>query len=169
MNKFRRNCLIISLVCFAIAGLCLFALVDECMAGDFTDDLELIKNSNGHYVRMKHDGSAHVYWATYDISFNHGSIKVKGTHGDLFMRPENRPAKHDDKGNLTKEWLIWLSKLNYTHMTEKGEKLWLLSNSGLDKVHTEKSGKYYIYVWSSDEVHDRYVAWCKKNGIELNH
>lgn len=32
MSKYRRNCLIISLICFAIAGFCIFMLVDEACA-----------------------------------------------------------------------------------------------------------------------------------------
>jgi hypothetical protein len=170
MSKYRRNCLIISLVCFAIAGLCLFALVDECVAADINKDVEYIKGSNGHYIKMKHDGSVHVYYAIYDVSFNYGSVKSRENTHTYDYIVTNRPKKADENGKITSEWLKWLATLEYKHLTEKGERLYLLSKSGLDSTSlTQKSGKYYVHVWKDDAKHDKYVNWCKKNNVELNH
>ena len=171
----RRTLLIMAIVCFIIAILSITGIIFEvrsCYAGqEHNHCLERVNNNNRQvYLIMNCAGeSAHIYWATYDITYNHGSIKTnEGTHSSYFMRPENRPAKTDANGNLTPEWLRWLSQLNYTHMTMKGEKLVLLSSSGVNNVsRTEKSGRYYYYIWKDDARHDKYVQWCLKNGVKL--
>jgi len=139
-------------------------------AEEAKDCVELVKPGNSIYLHMKCDGSAHIYWATYNIQYNHGSIKTKeGTHTNRYMDPFNRPLKMDEFGNVTPDYLRWLSKLNYTHLTKKGEKLVLLDQSGLNTTsRTEKSGDYYLYIWANDDAHGRYIYWCKKNGVSLS-
>lgn len=167
----RRQLLIAAIVCFIITILSIVGIIFQvrsCYAGDIKDVIGFHRSQRHSYLYMKQDGSAHVYWATYDISFNHGSIKVKGTHSTDYI--VNRPPKKDADGNLTPEFLKWLATLNYTHMTDEGEKLTLWSSSGTDSTaRTQKSGKYYFYVWSSDAKYDQYVQWCLKNGIQLSH
>ena len=46
MNKYKRNCLIISLVCFAVAAYCLFGLVSTAIASDCSDECN---KSGGFY------------------------------------------------------------------------------------------------------------------------
>jgi len=165
----RRTLLIMAIICFIIAILSITGIIFEvrsCYAGDIKDVIGLHRSQRHSYLYMKQAGSAHVYWATYDISFNYGSIKVKGTHSTDYI--VNRPPKKDNEGNLTPEFLKWLATLNYTHMTNKGEKLTLWSNAGTDStVRTHKSGKYYFHVWASDARHAQYVQWCLKNGVKL--
>lgn len=174
MNRNRRKLLIIAIVCFIVSILCITGIIFEvrsCYAGQkHSHCLERFRDSRQIYLMMTCEGeSAHVYWATYDVSYNHGSIKTnEGTHSSYFMRPENRPTKTDANGNLTDEWLRWLSQLNYTHMTMEGEKLVLLTNSGVNNTsRTEKSGKHYYYIWKDDATHDRYVKWCINSGVKL--
>lgn len=169
MDKYRRSCLIISIVCFAIATICIFGIASLANAG-MKDCVALQRYSHASYLELKEDCSAHVYWATYDITYNHGSIKThEGTHNGDYIRPENRPPRADADGNLTPEWLKWLATLKYTHLEGKGDKLILMTNQGLDKIsRTHKEGKWYYYIWSSDEKHDLFVNWCEKNGIKRN-
>jgi len=136
-------------------------------AGDVSECIERVKTNNGIYLVVNCDTSAHIYWASYDIAYNYGSIKGTGTHSDRYMDVKNRPPKTDQDGNLTPNFLRWLSKLNYTHLTEKGETITLLNNSGLDKVRTEKSGKFYYYVWKNDGLHLAYLMWCEVNGVSI--
>lgn len=150
---------------------CLLFLATTVNAESIKDVIGFHKNTAaGTYLEMKKDGSAHVYWAKYDVTFNYGSVKSKESTHDTDYMTTHRPKKTDDDGNLTPEFLKWLASLKYKHLTDKGERLYLLTRAGLDSTAlTEKSGKYYFYVWSSDESHDRFVAWCKKNGVQLKH
>lgn len=153
-----------------IAGI-LCVMADLAHAGSINDVVGLKRNtSSGSYLYMKKDGSAHVYYAIYDVAFNYGSVKSRENTHTYDHIKTNRPKKADEEGNLTPEWLKWLATLEYKHLTEKGERLYLLSKSGLDSTSlTEKSGKYYFYVWRSDERHDLFVNWCKNNNVKLDH
>ena len=162
----NRITLIIAVVFAAL--LCLNVFTAD--AADIHKDAEYIKGSNGHYIKMKHDGSVHVYYAIYDVAFNYGSVKSRENTHTYDYIVTNRPKKADENGKITPEWLKWLATLEYKHLTEKGERLYLLSKSGLDSTSlTQKSGKYYVYVWKDDARHDKYVAWCKKNNVKLDH
>ena len=175
MNRNRRKLLIISIACFIVSILCITGAIFEvrsCYAGqEHSHCLERFSDDGKIYIMMTCEGeSAHIYWATYDIAYNHGSIKTnEGTHSGHYMNPKNRPAKYDDNG-VTPEFLKWLSKLNYAHLTMKGEKLILFTNRGVNNTsRTEKSGQYYYYIWRDDATHDRYVKWCKNHGVKLSH
>lgn len=151
----------------------LFTIVITSMnvnADEAKDCVEIIKSGNSIYAYMKCDGSAHIYWATYNIEYNHGSIKTnEGSHSNRYMDPKNRPFQYDDKGDITPDYLRWISKLNYTHLTKKGEKLVFLDQSGLNNASkTEKSGKYFVYIWANDQAHGRYIYWCNINGVNLS-
>ena len=170
MNKYRRNCMIMAVVLFTIAAILIGLAIDEAMADD-SSCLKLHKSTpTGDYLKMECDGSAHVYFAIYDVAFNYGSvISSENTHTAKYV-VDMRPKRADDEGNLTPEFLRWMSKLKYRHLTKKGEKLYLLSRSGMDKTtRTEKSGKYYVYFWKNDAAHTKYVKWCLENNINPNH
>jgi hypothetical protein len=155
---------------FIITLLAVLLSTTLCFAGHKMSDggcLELIKGGRQIYLELQCHESVHVYWATYDISYNHGSIKTnEGTHSTYLMDISNRPTKNDENGYLTDAWLTWLSKMNHTHLTSSGEKIVLLSSSGLDRVRTEKNGKYYIYVWKNDAKYNQFVKWCREHGLE---
>ena len=155
---------------FIITLLAVLLSTTLCFSGQTVSTggcLELIKSGSKIYVELQCDESVHVYWATYDICYNYGSIKTKeGTHSTYFMAKSNRPVQKDADGYFTDAWLTWLSKMNYTHLTKKGERIVLLTNHGLDTVRKQKGGKYFIHVWSSDEKHNQYIYWCHKHGLK---
>lgn len=164
--------LLILLAIFGIIGIiAIMAFTQKAHGGelpwaDVYPCLDFSRGGGYTYFKLKCDEPVHVYYATYNVTLSH-TRKIPGTHADEYMI--NRPPQkieRDGKKTWNPEWLKWLSKLEYKHLTNKGDKLYLFTPSGTDSVYTSKQGRWYYFICPSDEWHNAYLKWLSENNIK---
>jgi len=172
--KNRRPLLYLAIMFFAITAASIIMIVMEvqkCYADSTVNEcVGIAKNGARTYLYLKDKScSIHVFWANYAITLDY-TRKMRGTHSDEYMTTMKPPkfVKNEQGQNMwNPEYLKWLSKLNYTHMTGDVT-VTLGDNSGTDSVYKTKQGKYFFQAFS-DNHYDAYLRWCNDHGVRIAH